>query len=346
MPPPQVHKPAPKKRQAPPAAARDAETLAKLPVIPFTFVDTPDAFRRMMGAWERDKVRRIAVDMEFVPWNQRLALVQIKDDHNRTFIVDAMPSWMQPLLKDLLEGDLDKVWFACASDLAASRKCLGVRDIANVIDLHIIGTCLGVDCSLDKTEAIFLGREVEESEFKKRMQRSNWGKRPLSEVQLRYCSMDVEYLFELEDAMLARLKSVGIAGIHEYAVKMNLARSFKDSRCLYLKRFVSFGHRVQELVAGAVWMAIRNAAVDHCVFPPLPAALESFFERLFPVPVCGRLEDRKAAADPGVPVVLRPEDVRNALGRVSKVRLFSDCDPSVDKEVISRIEECLSKLII
>ena len=256
----------------------DDEMLAKLPKIDYTYVNSVDKFTKMLDTWTKGGVKSIAVDMEFVPYNQKLSLIQIKDSLGKTYIIDVFRV-PRSMLRDLMENDMEKVWFACATDVNVAKRDLGCEDINGVIDLHIYGTCLGVDCSLDKTEAIFLGHDVEDEGFKKKMQRSKWGHRPLREIQLVYAALDVEYLFELRDVIMKHIEGFPGGSIADYASEMNAQRCFQDSRRLFFSRVPARGS-IQSELRRCMWIPLRRTFVEAKVLPPSPALLCDFLDIL------------------------------------------------------------------
>ncbi|SFT80556.1 ribonuclease D [Lishizhenia tianjinensis] len=150
----------------------------------------------------------IAVDLEFDKNHYRygfnLCLIQIYD-HKTCYLID-------PLAKEIsLEGLFDvfrdpaveKLVFAFGEDIRLLHH-LGCK-AQNILDLANVRSLLNYPpSSLSNMLAEVLGMETD-----KKLQKSNWFKRPLSEEQIKYAADDVLYLFPLKDALMQQAEALG-----------------------------------------------------------------------------------------------------------------------------------------
>ena len=138
----------------------------------------------------------VGVDTEFrrtTKDNMRLALLQINDE-DEIYLIDTL------LIDDpkdkcsfLYSDSVTKILHSCKEDLEAIYSWTN-KKMCNVFDTQIANAFLNGDYSVSYRLLVEkkLGIILEKNET-----RSNWLRRPLTDSQLKYASLDVEYLINL-----------------------------------------------------------------------------------------------------------------------------------------------------
>lgn len=169
------------------------------------FVDTAKKLQRARE--EVDGASLLSIDTEydsFRYFREKLCLVQIHTD-STTFVFDPLLDKLNLafLCKSFGNPAVVKILHAADNDIRLLKRDYGCEFI-NIFDTHRAALLLGFkQLSLEKMIKEFLDVELEKS---KKVQRSRWDKRPLSEEQLHYAALDVQYLPALYEKQLARLK--------------------------------------------------------------------------------------------------------------------------------------------
>ena len=147
----------------------------------------------------------VAVDTEFRRTNKdnmRLALLQVNDDEE-TYLIDSI------LINDpgdsvsfLFSESVTKIFHSCKEDLEAIYSWTQ-SEMVNIFDTQLAYSFLddGYSISYQSLVEEKLGVTLDKKET-----RSNWIRRPLSEAQLKYASLDVEYLIPIYHEQNIRLK--------------------------------------------------------------------------------------------------------------------------------------------
>lgn len=166
------------------------------------WIDSDSALKNMCT--QLATVKKLAVDTEFIRTNTfypKIALIQISDSQ-QCWLIDVLAIDDFSPLKTLLE-DPQKVliFHACAEDLEVLDHALDINP-ATIFDTQIaagitnIGYCMGY---ARLVQAMF------DIELDKQETRSDWLARPLTERQLDYAAVDVEYLHAMEQLLSQRL---------------------------------------------------------------------------------------------------------------------------------------------
>ncbi|MDB2554289.1 ribonuclease D [Porticoccaceae bacterium] len=159
------------------------------------WIDSDSALQQMCQ--QVSQVPKLAVDTEFIrtdTFYPKIALIQISDGE-QCWLIDVLAIEDFVPLKVLLENpDQQLIFHACAEDLEVLEYALDIRP-SSIFDTQLaagianIGYCMGYarlvdtmfDVSLDKQET-----------------RSDWLARPLTQRQLDYAAVDVQYLHAME----------------------------------------------------------------------------------------------------------------------------------------------------
>ena len=138
----------------------------------------------------------VGVDTEFrrtTKDNMRLALLQVNDGEE-IYLIDAVAIHDPNESCSFLYSDsVIKIFHSCKEDLEAVYSWTRKRMI-NIFDTQIANSFLDGDYSIGYQGLVDrkLGIMLSKSET-----RSNWIRRPLSDSQLKYAALDVEYLIHL-----------------------------------------------------------------------------------------------------------------------------------------------------
>ena len=160
----------------------------------------------------------ISIDTEFERRNTYrpiLSIVQVKEEGNKAVIYDVRRNKLPYIemvnysneyiktsnddieyLKNILSDKNNiKIIHASRQDIEAVYCCLKII-MKNVFDTQIAAKCLGFGNELGYTKLVQIvcGKEITKE---KRLQHSNWLKRPLSIEQIFYAKQDVEYLEQI-----------------------------------------------------------------------------------------------------------------------------------------------------
>ncbi|RPG60893.1 MAG: ribonuclease D [Flavobacteriaceae bacterium TMED238] len=182
-------------------------------MILYTFIDSLDDLEVLNK--ELLLKSNVGVDTEFrrtTKDNMRLALLQINDGEE-IYLVDAI------VIEDpkehcsfLYSQSVVKIFHSCKEDLEAVYSW--TKEImVNIFDTQLANSFLDGSYSIGYQGLVNkkLGIDLDKNET-----RSNWIRRPLSDSQLKYAALDVEYLINLyEDQKLELLQSNKLGWLNE-----------------------------------------------------------------------------------------------------------------------------------
>lgn len=174
---------------------------------PVHHVDTLPQLEAAMERWRGAGV--LGVDTEansFFAYREQMCLLQVSAEEE-DWIVDPLAlgedlKAMVPLLED---PSLIKVFHAAEFDLMILRKDLGA-EVKGLFDTQVAMTLL----RHDKTGLAALIHSYFGMELSKKEQRSNWGKRPLTEEQIAYARIDTHFLVDLYSRLTKELEEAGM----------------------------------------------------------------------------------------------------------------------------------------
>jgi len=160
----------------------------------FTFIDTLDDLAFLNK--ELTQKPHIGIDTEFrrtTKDNMKLALLQVNDEEE-IYLIDAIQ------IKDpgehasfLFSDSVIKILHSCKEDLEAIFAWTN-KELVNIFDTQIANSFLDGEYTIGYQGLVEqeLGIVLDKNET-----RSNWIRRPLSDSQLKYAALDVEYLIHL-----------------------------------------------------------------------------------------------------------------------------------------------------
>lgn len=167
-------------------------------------VDTSQRLLRAVDNIEKSSVLSIDTEYDsFRYFREKLCLIQIYAN-GTTCVFDPLGNLDLSFLgKYFRNRQIVKILHAADNDIRLLKRDYSF-DFENIFDTHRAAHLLGFkQLSLDKMIAQFVGVELKKS---KKMQRSRWDNRPLTEEQLQYAVQDVTYLPELYERQLEELK--------------------------------------------------------------------------------------------------------------------------------------------
>ncbi|MCE2457472.1 MAG: hypothetical protein J4G14_06615 [Dehalococcoidia bacterium] len=155
------------------------------------------------------KARRIGLDLEsngFFRYPEQVCLVQISTPRD-VFVIDPLAlEDMKPLGSVLATRKVETVLHAGSHDVLSLDRDWGMH-IENMFDTNIAAAFVGMSrLGLANVLEEELGVDIPKE---KRIQRSDWSNRPLSQKALDYAANDVRYLHELREALGKRLRKLG-----------------------------------------------------------------------------------------------------------------------------------------
>ena len=162
----------------------------------------------------------VGVDTEFrrtTKDNMRLALLQINDGEEIYLIDTIIIDDPKDQCSFLYSQSVTKIFHSCKEDLEAVYSW--TKEImVNVFDTQLANSFLNGNYSIGYQGLVNqkLGIDLDKNET-----RSNWIRRPLSDSQLKYAALDVEYLIHLyEDQKLELIKSNKLSWLNEDIEKL------------------------------------------------------------------------------------------------------------------------------
>ena len=179
----------------------------------------------------------LAVDTEFMRTDTffpKLALLQIAVS-GKQYLIDPLLIEDLDILKPvILENKPLKIFHACGEDLEVF-KTFWNQIPGSLFDTQIAAAFLGygLQCGYQKLLKELLGIEIDKSET-----RSDWCQRPLSEKQLQYAALDVEYLENMYDILCEELeKKLRLSWVEEDCNALLSAASIELKPEHYYQKF-------------------------------------------------------------------------------------------------------------
>jgi ribonuclease D len=153
--------------------------------------------------------RAIALDTEsnsFHHYPEQLCLIQIAT-HHKVYIIDTISlKELDPLIEVLVDDSIKKVIHGADYDIRSLDRHYGFR-IRNLFDTSIAARFIGItQFGLAALTRDLLGITINKS---KRLQRADWGRRPLSAEVSEYAASDVRHLLALREILDKRLQTLG-----------------------------------------------------------------------------------------------------------------------------------------
>ncbi len=180
----------------------------------------------------------LGVDTEFrrtTKDNMRLALLQVNDGED-IYLIDAISINDPKGNCDFLFSDsVKKIFHSCKEDLEAIHSWTG-NIMKNLFDTQLANSFLDGQFSIGYQALVEQEMEII---LNKNETRSNWIRRPLSDSQLKYASLDVEYLIHLYKAQKEKLISTPKLGWHDQEINRLLEVTFNPTIHKDIERIIT-----------------------------------------------------------------------------------------------------------
>ena len=189
----------------------------------FTYIDSHEDLAILNS--ELLKKPFVGVDTEFrrtTKDNMRLALMQVNDGEE-IYLIDSIK------IKEpgnntsfLFSKSVTKIFHSCKEDLEAIFSWTN-QEMVNIFDTQLANSLLDGDLSIG-----YQGLVEQEIDIvlNKNETRSNWIRRPLSDSQLKYAALDVEYLIHLYNVQLEELINTTKLEWHDQEIRRLIEVTF------------------------------------------------------------------------------------------------------------------------
>ena len=179
---------------------------------------------------------RVAVDIEsngFFRYMERVCLVQLAVAETAYLVDTVAIKDVQPLGSLLRDRSVEKIFHAAQNDIPSLHRDWGFR-VVNVFDTQIAAKFVGEERDgLESVAKKFAGVDLAKP---RKIQRSDWSKRPLSPRALEYAANDVLHLSKVRDSLSSRLH--GLSRFEwvkeEFARLEGIEHTPKDQRLTFL----------------------------------------------------------------------------------------------------------------
>jgi len=161
--------------------------------------------------WLAEKLKgvgHVAIDMEsdsFYVYHEKVCLLQLTA-FGEDFVIDPLSvkdiSPLGPMFRD---PKIEKIFHAGEYDIVCLKRDYGFT-IVNIFDTMVSSRTLG-------SSRLGLAPLIEQHfgvKLSKKLQRANWGKRPLTPEHIEYARNDTHFLHELRDRLAAELDEKGL----------------------------------------------------------------------------------------------------------------------------------------
>ncbi len=156
----------------------------------------------------------VGVDTEFRRTNKanmRLALLQINDNEEVYLIDTVLIQDPKDKISFLFSNSVTKIFHSCKEDLEAIYSWTG-KEMVNIFDTQLANSFIEGDYSISYQNLVENKLDII---LEKKETRSNWLRRPLSDSQLKYAALDVEYLIPLYIDQVKALNQINKLDWHD-----------------------------------------------------------------------------------------------------------------------------------
>ncbi|PKN10894.1 MAG: hypothetical protein CVU70_01675 [Deltaproteobacteria bacterium HGW-Deltaproteobacteria-5] len=237
-------------------------------------VNSPETAKRAAEHMRQASILGIDTEYDsFRYFREKLCLIQIYATPT-TYVFDVTADLdLSFLAKSFKSKSVVKILHAADNDIRLLKRDYGFA-FQNIFDTHRAAMLLGFrQLSLEKMIKEFLGVELKKS---KKMQRSRWDQRPLTDEQLAYAVQDVTLLPALYEKQRAELRDKGLEKAADEAFAKIAAASWQErifDRRGYskIKGYYALAREQKELIKKLYAWRFEHAREANCaVFMFLP----------------------------------------------------------------------------
>jgi ribonuclease D len=238
------------------------------------FVDTPKKIKRAVDNFENTAILSIDTEYDsFRYFREILCLIQIHANET-TYIFDPLGKLDLSFLGKFFNNEaIVKILHAADNDIRLLKRDYQF-DFQNIFDTHRAALILGLhQLSLEKMINHFLNADLKKS---KKMQRSRWDKRPLSDEQLLYAMQDVTFLPAIYEEQLSQLRAKGMEETASDAFAKIAAATWQEKIIdrrghTKLAGYYSLNQEQKDLLKKLYAWRFRQAKTENCaIFMFLP----------------------------------------------------------------------------
>ena len=175
------------------------------PLTPPILITAPEHLQALIA--DLEKAGRFALDTEsnsMYVYHYRVCLIQISTA-GQDYLIDPLKlKALEPLGRLVQRSDIEITMHAAENDVLMLNRDFGWT-FGNLFDTLWGARILG----WQRPGLASILKEQFGVQLDKRMQRTNWGKRPLSAEQWEYARMDTHYLLPLRDLVEQKLQAAG-----------------------------------------------------------------------------------------------------------------------------------------
>lgn len=170
------------------------------------YINSQEPLNQLLSDIQAHKL--IAIDTEFTrqkTYYPILSLIQIavKD---QTYAIDCQAKIdLQPLYNIIKDEKIKKIFHSCLQDLQIFQQKSN-KIAKNIDDVQMMANFCGIGYNIGYSGLV---EELTGVKLDKKMQRSDWQKRPLSNKQVEYALLDVFYLEDLHQKLSKDLEKRG-----------------------------------------------------------------------------------------------------------------------------------------
>lgn len=168
-------------------------------------VDTPEALTTALTEWSAEPA--LGMDIEsnsFFAFRERTCLLQVSS-RDADWIVDPFAVDLTPMVPLFANPAIEKVFHASELDVCSLKRDYGIH-MEGLYDTLVAAKAVG----RKKVGLASLLEETFEIKMSKDEQRSNWGRRPLTDKQIAYAFADTRWLLELADRLKKEVAEKGV----------------------------------------------------------------------------------------------------------------------------------------
>jgi ribonuclease D len=172
--------------------------------IDYQWIDTDEALVQLCKGLAQQPA--IALDTEFIrtrTYYAHIGLLQVADA-NGVYLIDPLAIKQKKVFADILTNtNIIKVIHACSEDLEVFQYAFGVLPVS-LFDTQVAAGFAGYGSAIGYANLV---RATQDIDIPKQETRSDWLQRPLSDAQLRYAALDVEYLLPIHRLLVEKLEA-------------------------------------------------------------------------------------------------------------------------------------------